>query len=54
MFRAAIITDKGIKSKNLETKKMAEEWILDCAVKDGFKKARIRNIETGEEFNIEL
>jgi len=55
MFRVVIITDKqDIKSNNFETRKEAEDWILEIATTEGFKKGRIRNLETEVEENIEL
>jgi hypothetical protein len=55
MYRAGLITKDGIpKAKNFETKAEAEDWILEIAVKEGIRQARIRNLETKEEENIDL
>lgn len=55
MYRAGVVTKDGIpKAQNFETKKEAEDWILEIAEKEGIRHARIRNMETKEEENIDL
>jgi hypothetical protein len=55
MYRAGVITKDGIpKAQNFETKREAEDWILDIAEKEGIRHARIRNAETKEDESIDL
>lgn len=47
MFRAGIITAKGIIGKTLETKEQAEEYILEVSEKEEVKRADILDRKTG-------
>ena len=55
MYRVGLVNNNGIpKAQNFNTRKEAEDWILEIAEKEGIRHARIRNMETKEEENIDL
>ena len=50
MFSAGVITKTGqIYGKAFTTKEEAENYILDLMEKEDLKRARIKNLTTGEE-----
>ena len=55
MFRVACITKDGeIISQNFETMAAAQDWVLDIAIKQGIKTARIKDKMTGEITKVEI
>lgn len=49
MFRVGIVKKSGaITSKNCKTKKLAEDFVLDIAEKEGIKYYKILDKETGK------
>jgi len=54
-YHVGLVTKSGeVKGKAFETKSEAEDYILQIAETIGIKLAKLRNLETGQEENIEL